>query len=80
MKSKSKLSLESTIESLVNLVEKLENEETSLEDALASFEAGIILTRKAQNALSAVEQRVRSLTENGADITESNFLPGEEDG
>ncbi len=47
---------------LAALVEKLENGELSLEDALAAFEQGVTLVRYLGDTLTAVEQRVEVLT------------------
>lgn len=80
MKPHSNLPFESTIETLDKLVKRLEDQETPLEDALTAFETGIDLTRKAQTALSAAEQRVLALTEVDDEVTSVNFPLGEEDG
>ena len=72
------VSLETTIKSLENLVEQLENEGTSLEDSLTAFEVGIELTRKAQQALSEAEQKVRLLLEDN-DIPEDVVTDSSDD-
>ena len=44
------------------LVDTLEGGDLTLEQALAAFERGILLTRTCQKALDAAEQKVRILT------------------
>lgn len=80
VKPDSTLPFESTIETLDKLVKKLEDQEIPLEEALTAFETGIDLTRKAQTALSAAEQRVSALIENDGELTSINFPLGEEGG
>jgi exodeoxyribonuclease VII small subunit len=62
-KTQDKPSFESTMESLENLLVKLESNETSLENSLEAFESGIKLTREAQKSLLEAEQRVQLLTQ-----------------
>lgn len=57
--------LEKNLDELGNLVEKLESGDLSLDDALKQFERGIALTRQAQSALQAAEQKVQLLMANG---------------
>lgn len=44
------------------LVDALERGDLTLEESLATFERGVLLTRTCQKALDAAEQRVRILT------------------
>lgn len=57
--------LEKNLDELGALVEKLESGDLSLDDALKQFERGIALTRQAQAALQAAEQKVQVLMANG---------------
>ncbi|MBK1674688.1 exodeoxyribonuclease VII small subunit [Ectothiorhodospira shaposhnikovii] len=59
---------EQDLEALEALVARMEQGELSLEASLKEFEHGIALTRRCQQALSQAEQKVRLLTESGADI------------
>ncbi|MEP1469836.1 MAG: exodeoxyribonuclease VII small subunit [Halieaceae bacterium] len=74
MPSKSKsdtetMVFESAITKLEAITNRLESEDTSLADSLASFEEGVTLTRDAQRALATAEQKVRLLLEeNGEPI------------
>lgn len=57
--------LEQNLDELGQLVERLETGDLSLDDALKQFERGIALTRQAQAALQAAEQKVQILMANG---------------
>lgn len=57
--------LEKNLDELSALVEKLESGDLSLDEALKQFERGIALTRQAQTALQAAEQKVQVLLANG---------------
>ncbi|WP_006786872.1 exodeoxyribonuclease VII small subunit [Thiorhodospira sibirica] len=54
------------LEELERLVQRLEQGDLSLEDALSEFERGLALTRQCQHALAIAEQKVHILTEQGA--------------
>lgn len=54
---------EAALAELERLVEKMEAGEQSLEEALASFQRGIELTRSCQQALKQAEQRVEQLVQ-----------------
>lgn len=54
---------EAALAELERLVEKMEAGEQSLEEALASFQRGIELTRSCQQALRQAEQRVEQLVQ-----------------
>lgn len=69
--------LEKTLESLEGLVEQMESGDLSLEDSLAAFEQGVSLTRQAQQALVAAEQKVRILL--GNDDEPEDFEPNRDD-
>lgn len=58
---------ESILKSLTGLVERLENEELSMDQSLAAFETGIALCRTAQHSLADAEQKVRMLVERSGD-------------
>ncbi len=52
---------EAALTELEKLVEKMESGEQSLEEALAAFQRGIVLTRTCQQGLKEAEQRVEKL-------------------
>ena len=54
---------EPALEKMEAIATRLESENISIAEALTSFEEGVALTRDAQNALSAAEQKVKLLLE-----------------
>ena len=54
-----------TLEELEQIVERLENEDISLEASLKDFERGIKLTQSCQEALKQAEQKVEQLINRG---------------
>jgi len=62
----SAIDFEAALEELQSIVAKMESGEQSLEEALASFQRGVELTRSCQKGLKDAEQRVEKLVrENG---------------
>jgi exodeoxyribonuclease VII small subunit len=57
---------ETSLTELESIVDRLEEGDLPLEEALASFEAGVALTRRCAEQLAAVERRVEVLMRNGA--------------
>jgi len=68
---------ESNIKSLETIIEKLEGNDTDLQDALREFEKGINLARSAQKALTEAEQKVSLLLNDDEEPTEQDFLLAE---
>jgi exodeoxyribonuclease VII small subunit len=58
-----KLDFEATCAQLAATINKLEDEQASLEESLKAFEQGITLARQAQKALLEAEQKVQLLLE-----------------
>lgn len=58
---------EASLAELEALVERLEQGDLPLEEALRSFERGIALTRQCQGALATAQQKVEILLAQGAD-------------
>ncbi len=58
---------------LEGIIEVLENEETSLEDAMKAFENGIRITREVQKMLQQAEQKVALLLENDGELVVEDF-------
>jgi exodeoxyribonuclease VII small subunit len=69
------LDFEQALAALEQLVEELESGDQPLEQALASFERGVALTRRCQAALRAAEQKVEILTRDSADGGLEPFEP-----
>jgi exodeoxyribonuclease VII small subunit len=57
-------SFEDSIKELENIVERLEQGDLSLEEALTHFERGVSLTKTSQQALHNAEQKVKILLQN----------------
>ncbi|MGV8941686.1 MAG: exodeoxyribonuclease VII small subunit [Lysobacter sp.] len=66
---------ETSLDSLEQLVEKMEHGEMSLEESLAAYERGVGLYRHCQNALEQAELRVRLLTDPQEPDTAEAFEP-----
>ena len=66
---------EQSLAQLEALVAKLESGDLPLDQALASFEQGVRLTRECQGALSAAQQKVQVLLQRGESITIEEFEP-----
>lgn len=71
------INLEASLNELEQIVEKLEQGDLALENALAEFERGIALTRRAQTALSAAEQKVKRLVEADGKQALVDFSPSD---
>lgn len=60
------MNFETAFKELEKRVQKLEEENLPLEQALEVFEEGVALTRFCNQALNAAEQRLQELTANAA--------------
>ena len=69
-----KLNFEVTCTQLAATINKLEDEQASLEESLTAFEQGITLVRQAQKALLEAEQRVQLLLETDGDPISTAFV------
>jgi exodeoxyribonuclease VII small subunit len=71
---------EQSLSELEALVQKLEQGDVPLEDALKTFERGVALTRQCQTALRTAQQKVEVLlSKNGEEAVESFDDPDDED-
>ena len=70
--------LEKSLEELESLVERLENEQLPLAEALKEFERGVKLTRKCQTILKEAEQTVAILLQKTADADAEPFEPSDD--
>lgn len=71
-KKKTSPAFEESLTELEQLVSRLEQGEISLEESLAAFERGVVLTRTCQKALQEAEQKVQILIDkNGSQVLES---------
>lgn len=69
------LDFEQALAALEQLVGELEAGDQPLEQALASFERGVALTRRCQAALRAAEQKVEILSRDAGDARLEPFEP-----
>ena len=77
MSEKDSPSFEARVEALENIIERMEGDELSLEEAMQAFEKGIKLTREAQQTLADAEQQVRQLIEENGQLRETPFEDGQ---
>jgi len=59
------------------LVDRLEQGDLPLEESLAAFERGVLLTRSCQAALKEAEQKVEILLKKAGSPAVEDFDPGE---
>lgn len=70
---------EAALAELERIVENMEKGEQSLEEALASFQRGVELTRACQQGLKQAEQRVEKLVRDGAGFKLEPFEEADDD-
>ena len=77
MSKKAKISdLESSLEEINHLIEKMEHSDLTLEQSLNHFEQGITLIKSCQKILREAEQKVQILIQNSEkDETEAALKP-----
>jgi exodeoxyribonuclease VII small subunit len=68
---------ETAMRDLEKLVERLEQGDMPLEESLAAFERGIMLTRACQTALKEAEQKVEILLKRAGEPAVEDFTPDE---
>jgi exodeoxyribonuclease VII small subunit len=68
---------ETAMRDLEELVERLEHGDLPLEESLAAFERGIMLTRACQSALKEAEQKVEILLKKAGESAVEDFAPDE---
>lgn len=68
---------ESAMRDLEELVDRLEQGDLPLEESLAAFERGVVLTRACQTALKEAEQKVEILLKKAGGTALEDFAPGE---
>jgi exodeoxyribonuclease VII small subunit len=73
-------SFETALEQLEAIVDRLEQGELELEDALRAFEAGVALTRRCAQQLSDAERRIEVLVREGESWVTKPFEEPEEGG
>jgi exodeoxyribonuclease VII small subunit len=71
------LDFEAAMRDLEELVERLEHGDLPLEESLAAFERGVMLTRSCQAALKEAEQKVEILLKKAGEPQLEDFKPDE---
>ena len=71
---------ETAMRDLEELVERLEHGDLPLEESLAAFERGVMLTRACQSALKEAEQKVEILLKKAGEPAVEDFMPDEPNG
>ena len=69
------VSFEKSLSDLESIIEKMEGDQLSLEDALKHFEMGVALTKHCQTTLAEAEQKVSMLIEKSNQDIEFTPLP-----
>lgn len=69
------LDFEAAMSRLETLVSQMESGELTLEQSVAVFEEGVTLSKQAQAALQAAEQKVKILMESNGALTAEPFTP-----
>ncbi|MAX57042.1 MAG: exodeoxyribonuclease VII small subunit [Alcanivoracaceae bacterium] len=65
--------LETALDNLETLVERMESGDLTLEESLKAFEEGVRLSRECQQALQQAEQKVRILLEQSVEAEPAPF-------
>ena len=68
---------EKAMRDLEELVERLEHGDLPLEESMAAFERGVMLTRACQSALKEAEQKVEILLKKAGEPSIEAFMPDE---
>ena len=68
---------ETAMRDLEELVERLEQGDLPLEESLAAFKRGVLLTRACQTALKEAEQKVEILLRKAGEPAVEEFTPDE---
>ena len=64
-KNKEHASIEESFEALETLLEKMQQEETSLEEAFTCYEEGMKLLKHCNETIDKVEKKVQKIAEDG---------------
>ena len=67
---KKEMSLEETFEEIDSIMEKLQDEDISLEDSFVLYKSGMEMLGHCREVIDEVEKKVKLLSENDEDIQE----------
>lgn len=74
------INFEQSLQRLKEIAERLEAEDTKLNEAMELFEEGVKLARSCQDALRLAEQKVQALTEQDGSVTARELNEGQQEG
>ncbi len=74
-KESKSIDFEAAMRELESIVERLEHGDLPLEESLAAFERGVLLTRSCQTALKEAEQKVEILLKKAGEPSIEPFEP-----
>ena len=75
--SKSEESFEDLMRKLENITDKLEKEQSSLDESVKLFEEGMKISKKCSSILEDAEKRITILINENDNLREENFIPEE---
>ena len=78
MAEKKKISLESAMARLEEIVESLENGEYPLEESLKIFEEGVKLVKLCNAKLESIEGSIKKLVNVNGELVEKDFITDDE--
>ncbi len=79
MAKKASPALETALDNLESLVERMESGDLTLEESLKAFEEGVRLSRDCQQALQQAEQKVRILLEQSSEAEPEPFTGNDDE-
>lgn len=75
---KQERSFEESIRLLEDIIKKLEDQDTPLEEAMQLFQQGVALSDECSKKLENAKQSVSALIEKNGEMQKEEFLPDEE--
>ncbi len=76
-KPEPRVDFEAAMRELEDVVDRLERGDLPLEESLAAFERGVLLTRGCQSALKEAEQKVEILLSKAGAVVVEDFATGD---
>lgn len=73
MTQKKSFSIEKGLEDLEKIVQQMENQQLTLEESLKSFEDGVKIVKKCQEALGKAERQIQILSEQSPEAPLDTF-------
>lgn len=79
MAQKKSFPIEKGLEDLEKIVNQMETQQLTLEESLKSFENGVKIVKKCQEALGQAERKIEILSEQSPDASLETFEEGTEE-